>query len=139
MPQEFSAGIIAFREPQNPKFLLLKYTKGYWSFSRGGIEHGEDSRTAAIRELKEETNLEPAKIFDGFKETAGLFYRKEGKIIHKDLTFYLAEAKEGEVKLTEHSDYGWFTFEEAMEKLQFKNDKEILKKANEFLKKYLEC
>jgi len=136
MPQEFSAGLIAFRKAENVKFLLLKYPKGYFSFSRGAIEQGEDSRTAAIREFKEETNLEPLKVFEGFKELVGLFYRKEGKIIHKDITFYLAEAKEGEVKLTEHSDYGWFTFEEAMEKLQFKNDKEVMKKANEFLSQY---
>ncbi len=136
MPQEFSAGLIAFIRAETIKFLLLKYPRGYFSFSRGAIEPGEDSRTAAIREFREETNLEPAKIFDGFKELVGLFYRKEGKIVHKDITFYLAEAKEGEIKLTEHSDSGWFTFEEAMEKLQFKNDKEVLKKANEFLEKY---
>lgn len=138
MPQEFSAGLIAFRKAETVKFLLLKYTKGYWSFSKGQIESGEESRTAAIREFKEETNLEPLKVFEGFKELVGLFYRKEGKIIHKDITFYLAEAKEGEIKLTEHSDYGWFTFEEAMEKLQFKNDKELLKKANDFLENYFE-
>ena len=164
MPQEFSAGIVAFRGAENPKFLLLKYPKGYWGFSRGNIEPGEDSRTAAIRELKEETNLEPVKVFEGFKEIVGLFYRKECKktptattptqpatgekalaasdkpefvIVHKDITFYLAEVNDEEVKLTEHPEFGWFSFEEAMNKLQFKNDKELLKKVEEFLANYL--
>jgi len=136
MPQEFSAGVIAFKRAETIKFLLLKYSKGYWSFSHGQIEEGENSRDTAIREFKEETGLGVAKVFDGFKEVVGIFYRKEGKIVHKDITFYLGEAEEGEVKLAEHADYGWFDFEEAMAKLQFKNDKETLKKANEFLNQY---
>ncbi len=136
MPQEFSAGFVAFKKAENIKFLLLKYPKGYWGFSHGMIEKGESSYDAAVREFKEETGLEIKKIFEGFKEISGFFYRKEGKIVHKEVTFYLGEAEEGEVKLTEHSDFGWFSFEEATEKLQFKNDKEILKKANDFLLQY---
>jgi len=133
MPQEFSAGIIGFKRAETLKFLLLKYPKGYWGFSHGQIEKGESSRDAAIREFKEETGLDIAKMFDGFKEIIEFFYKREGKTVHKEITFYLGESKDGEVKLTEHTDYGWFDFDEALAKLQFKNDQEILKKANEFL------
>jgi len=136
MPQEFSAGIIGFKMAEKPKFLLLKYRKGYWGFPRGHIEPGEDSKTAALRELKEETGLEAAKVFDGFKEIVGFFFRNEGKIVHKDVTFYIAEMKEGEVKLTEHLDHGWFEYNDADKLLQFKNDREVLKKANDFLTAY---
>jgi len=138
MPQEFSAGIIGFKRANGTKFLLLKYPKGYWGFSHGMIERGESSHDAAIREFKEETGLGLKKVFEGFKEISEFFYRKEGKVVHKEVTFYLGESEEGEVKLTEHTDYGWFSFEESSEKLQFKNDKEILKRANDFLTKYYE-
>jgi len=140
MPQEFSAGVIAFlKEDEEIKYLLIKYTKGYWSFSHGQIEKGENSRDAAYRELKEETGLEDLKLFEGFKTTIGLFYRKEGKIIHKDITFYLAQAKKEDkdkIKLAEHTEYCWATFDEAIAKLQFKNDKEVLAKAKDFLMNY---
>ena len=136
MPQEFSAGFVAFKRAETIKFLLLKYTKGYWGFARGNIEPSEDSRTAALREFKEETGLGLKKIFEGFKEISEFFYRKEGKIVHKEVTFYIGEAEEGEIKLQEHSDYGWFNYEDAIKNLQFKNDREILKKANDFLEAY---
>ncbi len=136
MPQEFSAGLIAFKRAETLKFLLLKYPGGYWGFPRGNVEEGENSRETAIREFKEETGLSQKKIFEGFKHRIEYFYRREGQTIHKDVVFYLAEAEEGDVKLAEHTGYGWFSFEEAMEKLKFRNNKEALEKASQFLNEY---
>ena len=113
----------------------MKYTKGYWSFSHGQIDKGESSRDTAYREIKEEAGLDDLKPFEGFKTTIGLFYRKEGTIVHKDITFYLAQAKledKDKVKLAEHTEYCWSAFDEAIAKLQFKNDKEVLAKVKEF-------
>ena len=46
----------------------------------------------------------------------------------------LAEVFTKEVKLSfEHKDFAWLEYKEALEKLSFKNAKEILKKANNFL------
>ncbi|MBW3022806.1 NUDIX domain-containing protein [Candidatus Woesearchaeota archaeon] len=142
MPQEFSAGFIVYiKEGSEIKYLLIEYKGGYWGFSRGNIEKGEKSRDTAYRELKEETGLSDVRPLEGFKEIIEFFYRKEGQVIHKDVTFYLAEAKledKDKITLTEHYGYVWLTFEEATAKLKFKNDKEVLKKANEFLKEYYE-
>lgn len=53
----------------------------------------------------------------------------------KFVTFFVAETKEKNVQISfEHIGYEWLPFEEAMERLTFKNAKEILKKANDFLK-----
>jgi len=136
MPQEFSSGIIAFRRAETIKFLLLNYPNGHWGFSKGNMEKGESSRETALREFKEETGLEIEKMFEGFKEMIEFFYRKEGRIIHKDVTFYLGEASEGKVKLTEHDNFAWLGFEDALAKLKFKNDKELLEKAKKFLDNY---
>jgi 8-oxo-dGTP pyrophosphatase MutT (NUDIX family) len=71
----------------------------------------------------------------GFKETIKYFFKFQGKNILKFVTFFLAETKEKNVQISfEHIGYEWLSFEEAMERLTFQNAKEILKKANEFLK-----
>ena len=70
----------------------------------------------------------------GFKEWIKYFYKREGKNIFKVVTFFLAETKTKEVKISwEHQGYKWADFEEALKLLKFKNSQEILKKANEFL------
>jgi len=49
----------------------------------------------------------------------------------------LAETKTKDVKVSfEHLGYEWLTYQEALKKLTFKNAKEILKKANDYLKNY---
>lgn len=57
-----------------------------------------------------------------------------GEWIFKLVIFYLAETKTKEVKISfEHIDYKWLLYEEALKQLTYKNSKEILKKANNFL------
>ena len=58
--REISAGIIIFRKTkEGPKFLLLYHGGRYWNFPKGKLEKEEDSYTAALREIKEETGLRP--------------------------------------------------------------------------------
>ena len=54
----------------------------------------------------------------------------------KFVTFYLMEWKKDlpEGFGFETSKVGWFALEKAKEKLKYKNEKEILEKANEILK-----
>ena len=88
------------------------------------------------REVKEEAGID-VKIISGFKEKIKFFYKNEGKLIYKEVTFFLAEARQSEVKISvEHNDYKWATYKEALKLLTFKNSKEILKRANEFLQKF---
>jgi len=50
----------------------------------------------------------------------------------------LVETKQKEIKLSfEHTGYQWLSFEEAQKHLTFKNAKQILKKANIFLKQHI--
>lgn len=144
MPVEKSAGAIIFRR-ENGKiyYLLLHYPgashraeKNYWDFPKGHIEKGEKLEEAAKREIEEETGLKDIKFIEGFKETIKYFFRWEGKNVLKFVTFFLAETKTKDIQISfEHIGYQWLPFEKAMEKLAFENAKEILKKANHFLKK----
>jgi len=151
MPIEKSAGAVIFCKENDGtiKYLLLEHRAGHWNFPKGLIEKKEKIEDAALRECREETGLKKIKLITGFKETIRYFFKvkydyqvkergwKLGENVLKFVTYFLAESEDNKVKLSfEHIRYAWLTFEEAMKKLKrFKNSREILKKANEFLTK----
>ena len=136
MPVEKSAGAIVFRRDKEIKYLLIQYGWGHWEFPRGLIEKGESLEDTARREIKEETGIEDIRFISGFKEWIKFFFKLKGKNIMKIAIFLLAETKTEKVKLSyEHKDYGWLDYKEALNRLTFENSKEVLKKANDFLKK----
>lgn len=144
MPLEKSAGAVIFRKEGNKIYYLLlhypssaKASKDYWDFPKGHIEKGEKIEDTVRREVREETGLTALKFVEGFKEWIKYFFKFKGKNVFKIVTFLLAEAKEKEVKISwEHIGYKWLPYEEAIERLTFKNAKEILKKANQYLDKF---
>lgn len=135
MPLEVSAGAVVFREADDKiEYLLLHYESGHWDFPKGNVEKGEAERETVAREVEEETGLLAIEFVEGFKEEIRYFYKREGKTIAKRVVFYLSEAKEGEVKLSyEHIGYDWLPYNEALDKLTYKNAKDVLRKANDFL------
>ncbi|MEK7658385.1 MAG: NUDIX domain-containing protein [Patescibacteria group bacterium] len=159
MPKEKSAGVIIFRrEPFDPAqgkksdifYLLLHYAPsepgkhGHWGFAKGHIEKGETDEETAKREVAEETGIKDLKIISGFKELEKYFFRqvyglkgearKKAPWVFKSVVFFLAETKIKDVKISEeHAGFLWLAYGDAVRKISFKNSKELLKKANEFL------
>ena len=144
MPVERSAGAVIFRkEGKNVLYLLLHYPssakapKEYWDFPKGHIEKGEKIEETIKREVREETGLDDIRLVEDFKEWIKYFFKFKEKNIFKIVTFFLAETKTKEVKVSfEHIGFKWLPYEEAIEKLTFKSAKDILKKANDYLKNY---
>ncbi len=140
MPREKSVGAIIIRNDNGVKFLLLYreahgiYKEG-WYFTRGLIEKDESEEDTIRREIKEETSIDDLFIIKGFKEKVHWFYRNEEKqIVYKEATYFLAETSVEKVKISEeHDGYDWLSYGEAMGRLKFKNDKDVLKRAKEFL------
>ena len=153
MPKEKSAGAIIFRKENGINYyLLLHYMPaepgkhGQWGFAKGHIEGNETDEQTARREIKEETGIEDLKIIIGFKELEKYFFRKSYGLkgearkkapwVFKLVTFFLAETKTKDVKVSsEHSDFLWLPIEEAIKKITFKNSKKLLKEADDFLNK----
>ena len=145
MPKEKSAGAVIFRiENSKPYYLLLRYYSGHWEFAKGHIEEGESNEETVKREIEEETGIKEIKIIPGFQEYIKYFFKssyglkgeekKKAPWIFKLVVFYLAQTKETEVKISkEHKDFIWLPFEDALKKLTYKNAKEILRKANDFI------
>jgi len=148
MPVERSAGAIIFRkEPFDTAqgkedkiyYLLLHHPgfrgpKSHWDFPKGKIEKGEKLEETVRREIKEETRIKDMAIINGFKETIKYFFKFEGNNILKFVTFFLAETKKKQVKISpEHIGFKWLPYKEAEVQLTHENAKEILRKANKFL------
>lgn len=135
MLREKSCGAIVFAKNAEVNYLLLHYEAGHWDFVKGNVEPDESEKDTVIRELKEETGIVTAQFVDGFKEKIEYFYRRQGATIHKEVVFFLIEARTEKVALSyEHVGYDWLDYHRAMEKLTFKNAKNVLQKAHEFLK-----
>ncbi|VVB80844.1 RNA pyrophosphohydrolase [uncultured archaeon] len=130
--QEKSAGIVVVNDG---KYLLLLYDAGHWDFPKGHIEKDESSEQAALRELKEETGISDVEILPGFAEKIRYFFRKEGKVVAKEVVFFVSRTRTSDVKLSfEHKDYMWLPFKEALDKLTYKSAKEVIQKAEAFLR-----
>ncbi|MBI4146184.1 NUDIX domain-containing protein [Candidatus Woesearchaeota archaeon] len=130
---ERSAGIVVFHDN---KYLLLHYEAGHWDFPKGHVEKDESDEQAALREVEEEAGI-GADIIPGFEEKIGYFYKREGKLIRKEVVFFVGKAKSSTVKLSyEHIGFEWLPFKEAINQLTYKNAKEVLSKADAFLKNH---
>lgn len=130
MKEEFCAGGLIFR---NGEFLVLQYDENYWGHIKGHIEKGEDELKAALREIKEETCITELEQIPGFKETTDFVIQQ--KEIHKTVVFFLFKTNQKEVCISpEHVNYKWVKLEEAEKQITYENDKEIFRKAVEFLK-----
>ena len=134
MKEEISAGIILFNEDEERKFLLLNYPSGHWDFVKGKMEDGEDTKTTALRETREETGITDIKFCDGFEENIEYYFRAEGEEIHKKVIFFLGSTKTIDVRLShEHLNFIWLDFEHALKKITYENAKNLLIKSKNFL------
>ena len=128
MKREFSAGGIVFNS--QGQVLLTKHSQNkHWSFPKGLIDPGQTSEEAALREVREEGGVE-AEIL-GRVGYSKYVYTLGGEKIFKVVTYFLMKYVSGDIKDHdwEVSDIGWYEQEEAMKKLTFNQDKELLKKA----------
>ncbi|MHC1738796.1 MAG: NUDIX domain-containing protein [Ignavibacteriaceae bacterium] len=87
MKKKTSAGLLVYRLNKNAIEVLLvhpggpffkKRDDGCWSIPKGVIEEGEDMLDTAIRETKEETNID---VSGEFIEL-GTITQKGGKVVH---------------------------------------------------------
>jgi bis(5'-nucleosidyl)-tetraphosphatase len=133
--EQHSAGLVLFREAEStPLFLLLDYGR-HWDFTKGHLEPGEDHRTAAIRELQEETGITDGVILPGFQREITYFFRDQKRgLVRKTVTYFLAKTHAEKIILSdEHVGGEFLPFDEAVARLTFASSKQVLKQAAEFL------
>src|SRR4051794_719301 len=114
---ERSAGVVVYCDRAGGRsYLLLDYGK-HWDFPKGHVETGEDDRTAAIRELREETGIVGRELVEGFAHELTYYFRdrRTKGLIRKAVVFFLARVEEHqEVTLShEHVGFVMLPYEEA--------------------------
>lgn len=137
MIKEHSAGAVLYGHFVNDetKFLLLHYASGHWDFPKGNVEAGETEVETVKREIFEETGITDIRFAKGFVQPIFYSYKRDGGLVRKNVTFYLAQTPTGSVILSnEHQDFLWADYLSALTTLTYRSAKEILISANEFLK-----
>lgn len=131
--KEKSCGAVIYKyENNNIYILLLKHNLGHWSFPKGHMEIGESEIDTALREVKEETNID-VDIDINFR--VKITYSPFENVI-KDVIYYVATPKSKEIKpqLSEIQEIKWYLAKDAGDVITYKNDKEVLEKALVYIK-----
>ena len=134
--EESAAGFVLFRTSQRQRqYLLLRHQfGGHWAFPNGRLDPGEVEIEAATREIFEETSISQLRPIPGFRETSSYHVQRNGQRIAKTVAYYLAETTQADVALsTEHTDFQWLEFEDAMSALTYDESRRILGDAHRLL------
>jgi len=134
---EKSCGAVVYiNNQEKTRYLLLNYAAGHWDFVKGNVEQGETEKQTVTRELQEETSITQAEFIDTFRESINYFYRRQGLTINKEVVFFIIESKTDKVTLSfEHVGFIWLDYQHLLDKLSFKNSKDVIQKAHEYLLK----
>ena len=146
-----NAAIVLFRK--DGKVLLCERIENYpkrWQFPQGGIDEGETSLEAAVRELREETSIVSAKLISAFPEPLRYDFPPEvmkryperhndGQEQHWYLFLFTGDDSEINLKTEEPEfrSYQWVDIEEAPKHVvEFK--KEIYEKVTAVFKQIID-
>ena len=133
-----SGGVIFRRTDKGIEVALIAVKEGkVWCLPKGLVEEGENIARTAHREVKEETGLD-GKIIEKVDHIEYFYAHKEKEETvryFKIVYFFLMEYTGGDVKDhdEEVDDCRWFPIDEAMEEVEYKDEREILKKAKEMI------
>ena len=108
------------------KFLILKRNEKklyehLWQGVAGKIEKDEEAWQTAIRELKEETGLDPVKMF--VADHVSQFYEKHGDRVNLVPVFGIDVDSKNVILSDEHIEYKWVDFKEAFDTLVWNGQK----------------
>lgn len=132
MIKEKSCGAVVYKKEKDKLYILIEEMKGgHFSIPKGHVEENETEVETALREIKEETNLDVS-LDSNFREVVS--YSPYQNCI-KDVIFFIAEAKTFDTKeqLIEVSKIYWLEPYDAINKLTFESDKEVVRKALKYI------
>ncbi len=121
--------------------LLLRADEGFWQGIAGGGEDDETPLEAARRETFEETGIKPTSTFMQLDtvESVPVIELKDSPLWGEDVYVipqycFGVSTSQSEIKLSdEHSEYGWFLYEQAHQLLKFDGNKTALWELNQRL------
>ncbi|MCA9357979.1 NUDIX domain-containing protein [Candidatus Kaiserbacteria bacterium] len=135
--KDISYGIIPIKKIEGAwkVFLINQFSKignnTYWVLPKGHPEAGESPLQTAVRELKEETNMHATQVFQEPVFTSEYSFVYDGAKIEKSVHFFIGIIEAAEVMLDpqEVKEAGWYGLEAAIERLDYKQTKELFRAA----------
>jgi bis(5'-nucleosidyl)-tetraphosphatase len=113
--------------------LLIATGRGErWQLPKGRIEPGESARQAAEREIREETGVS-CRVDERLGEVEYLFTARDGRTIHKRVTYFLCSYLSGSVRDYAREEVwaaAWLPLDDALQRLTFANERQMLERAS---------
>lgn len=135
--QVSSGGVIFRRNRGNdPEIALVSMKDGkVWCLPKGIVEKGEETSETAVREVREETGLS-GRVVRKIGDISYWYYIKDDNTkCRKTVHFYLLEYMSGST--SDHNweveSAEWVPIDEALERVSYRGDREIVMKAKEML------
>ena len=125
---EKSCGAVVYRMHEGKRlYLILHYDEGHWDLPKGHVEAGETEEQTARREIAEESGITQLEFAPDFRHVITYKFKRKGKLIPKDVVYFLAKTEETEVRLSdEHTDFEWLEYEHARRRLTYSNTKNLV-------------
>ena len=110
-----ACGILIIQGRPIESFLLMRH-KDRWDLPKGHMDAGETEMQCALRELTEETGIEPSDIeFDpDFRFTIeyDVDSKRFAERCHKTVVYFLARLlRDARIRPSEHAGYEWFRWQ----------------------------
>ncbi len=139
---QISSGGVIVRSKNGVTEIALVAVKGgnVWCLPKGIVDRGEKPEETAVREVREETGL-TGTIKEKIGDVSYWYYIKEENArCRKTVHYYLMDYQAGDTKDhdSEVDEASWFTLDEALKKVSYKGDREIIAKAREMIMKEIQ-
>ena len=118
--------------------LVGRSHSGMWALPKGTPESGETLEQVAVREVQEETGLE-VRLIAYIGNISYSFIRDKIRF-QKQVRHFLFEAIGGDTSLhdAEYDQVEWFSIPEALRRLTYPNEVNILSQAEDILNRWLQ-
>lgn len=117
---------------EDNKVLVVQQTAGHWGFPKGHVEGNETEKETAIREIKEELNIEVE--INESKRYVTEYEKEKGTL--KQVVLFIAKRSGGEIKIQESEimNVKWLPFQEALETITYESVKKLFQQVLEEMK-----
>ena len=130
----------------NGKVLIVKNERGNWEFPKEIVHNGDLTNEVVVKKVKEQSGISADIISTAGQTNYDFFSVSRQKPLCDRITWYIMKSLNNNDYITEDNSeksnntekYGFFTIDEAMERISGNQDKALL---NLFFKKYneLDC